>query len=413
MRLFDYFTIDDAAKVRTTNDGYMVATPRVARTGIQLYYGSEIGKTGDDASKIFKINRSEDEVFKTDSLATYGFKPVTDDHPPVEVTSANWKDYASGQVGGEVLRDQECIRVPMAIMDQRTIKKVQGGKVEISVGYDCEIEMTAGQLADGTKFDGSQKNIRVNHVAIVDAARGGAKLRFGDATASLPEANVISTGDQVPGSTIQKDEKPMKTILVDGISVNVDTEQGGQIIERHIATLKTSTADAQKQVGELTTQFTTVKTQLDNATAKHTTEMAAKDAEIVTLKKQLEDSKLTPAAIDQLVKDRAVTAGKGRALLGDKLVVDGKSDTEIMRQVVDAKLGDAAKGWSDEQIKVSFLTMTADVKPQDRATDTAAVMGAAFSAAPSQQTTDAVDKAYGDRNARLENAWKGEAHGAA
>jgi hypothetical protein len=92
MRINDYFELDEGAKVRTTADGYLVATPRVARTGIQLYYGSELGLTGDDAKKVMKVFRSEDEVFKTDSLATYGFKPVTDDHPPVKVDVKNWKD---------------------------------------------------------------------------------------------------------------------------------------------------------------------------------------------------------------------------------------------------------------------------------------------------------------------------------
>jgi hypothetical protein len=408
MRVFDYYGLDDGAKVRRTNDGYMVATPRVARSGIQLYYGSELGMTGDAANKVFKINRPEEEVFSTDSLATYGFKPVTDDHPAKEVTAETWKDYARGQVGGEVLRDQEFIRVPMAVMDSRTIKKVEGGKVEISVGYDCDIEMTAGTLTDGTAYDGSQKNIRVNHVAIVDAARGGAKLRFGDASASLPEANVIFTGDQKPGSKQQEDEKPMKIITVDGISVEVGTDQGGQIIDRHIAALKTSATDAQTKLADVSTKLAAANTALETATAKHVTEMAAKDAEVVTLKKQLDDSKLTPAMLDQMVKDRAVTAGKARAVLGDKLVVDGKTDGDIMRQVVDAKLGDLAKGWSEEQVKVSFLSITADVKPQDRALDTSAVLASAFSAAPSQ-VSDAADKAYEARNARMENAWKGPA----
>jgi hypothetical protein len=408
MRVFDYYGLDDGAKVRRTNDGYMVATPRVARSGIQLYYGSELGMTGDAANKVFKINRPEEEVFSTDSLATYGFKPVTDDHPAKEVTAETWKDYARGQVGGEVLRDQEFIRVPMAVMDSRTIKKVEGGKVEISVGYDCDIEMTAGTLTDGTAYDGSQKNIRVNHVAIVDAARGGAKLRFGDASASLPEANVIFTGDQKPGSKQQEDEKPMKIITVDGISVEVGTDQGGQIIDRHITALKTSATDAQTKLADVSTKLAAANTALETATAKHVTEMAAKDAEVVTLKKQLDDSKLTPAMLDQMVKDRAVTAGKARAVLGDKLVVDGKTDGDIMRQVVDAKLGDLAKGWSEEQVKVSFLSITADVKPQDRALDTSAVLASAFSAAPSQ-VSDAADKAYEARNARMENAWKGPA----
>jgi hypothetical protein len=409
MRINDYFELDEGAKVRTTADGYLVATPRVARTGIQLYYGSELGLTGDDAKKVMKVFRSEDEVFKTDSLATYGFKPVTDDHPPVKVDVKNWKDYGKGQVGGEVLRDQEFIRVPMALMDSGLANKVKSGKVEISVGYDCEIDMTPGTTPDGMAYDARQMNIAVNHVAIVDAARGGAKLRFGDATASAPPAQTIFTSSQ-DGSTQQKDEPTMKTIMIDGIPVEVATDVSAAIITKAIDTANVSITTLTKRATDAETALATVQKALDTKTAEATTILATKDAEIVTLKKQVEDAKLTPAQIDQLVKDRAIVAGKGRAIMGDKLVVDGKTDNEIMRQVVDAKLGDLAKGWSDDQYAVSFASITAGVKATDKVTDTSAVLAHSFSAPPQHDTNDLraqADAAHEARTKRLEDAWKG------
>jgi Uncharacterized protein conserved in bacteria (DUF2213) len=43
-RMYDGISLEDKdAKVRFTKDGYLVATPRIARTGIQLYRGSECG----------------------------------------------------------------------------------------------------------------------------------------------------------------------------------------------------------------------------------------------------------------------------------------------------------------------------------------------------------------------------------
>jgi hypothetical protein len=92
-----------------------------------------------------------------------------------------------------------------------------------------------------------------------------------------------------------------------------------------------------------------------------TTASATKDAEIVTLKKQLVDAKLTPQALDALVKDRHAVVEKAKKVLGDKLIVDGKTIEDMRKQVVDAKLGAAAQGWSDEQIKASFDTLVANV----------------------------------------------------
>jgi hypothetical protein len=406
MRFLDYFTLDDA-KIRDTADGYMVATPRVARTGIQLYYGSELGLTGDDAKKIVRVYRPEEEVFNTDSLSTFAYKPVTDDHPPVAVNSKNWDQYSKGQMGGEIARDGDFVRVPMAVMDSKTIQKVKGGKSELSVGYDANIVFGAATTPDGKQYDAKQTGIAVNHLAIVDAARGGAKLRIGDAIENPPVGQTTSLLF-VPPPQSQRDSTPkevyMKIVMIDGISVNVETEQGGQIIDRHIAQLKTTATDAQTKLAAAETQVSTLTKQVSDATAQHATVVSQKDAEIATLKKQVEDSKVTPAMIDAMVKDRADVAGKARALVGDKLVVDGKSVSEIQRQVVDAKLGDTAKGWTDEQVKVSFDTLTAGVKAVDRAVSTAVSDTARAFSTPAQVSDNA--KVLAERDARIADAWK-------
>src|SRR5690606_4312017 len=112
------------------------------------------------------------------------------------------KKYSKGIVGGEIARDGEFIRVPMCIMDKAAIDDVKGGKRELSAGYSCDIDWTAGQTEDGQAYDAIQKNIRINHVAVVDAARGGPALRI---------------GDNNPGKDIA-----MKTIMVDGLTVSME-----------------------------------------------------------------------------------------------------------------------------------------------------------------------------------------------
>lgn len=417
MRLYDFYSLDGIA-VRDTADGYMVASPRVARTGIQLYYGSELGLTGDDAKKIVKVYRAEEEVFSTDSLATFAYKPVTDDHPMVAVEAKNWKDYAKGQMGGEIARDGDFVRVPMALMDGATIKKVKDGKVELSVGYDATIVFGDGTTPDGKQYDAKQTGIVVNHLAIVDAARGGAKLRIGDGVTPPPGETTTSllfvppifvpptAPAKVQDGNTQKEATYMRTILIDGISVNVETEQGGQIIDRHIASLNTTVSDTKTKLVAAEAQVAALTKQVSDATALNTTTIAQKDAEIVTLKKQVEDSKLSPAALDQLVKDRAECAGKARAILGDKLVVDGKSVADIQRQVVDAKLGDLAKGWSDDQVGISFKSLTADVKAVEGAVSTAVTDTARAFSAPG--TVKPAPQALVDRDKRIGDAWKGQ-----
>ncbi|HVQ69767.1 MAG TPA: DUF2213 domain-containing protein [Bradyrhizobium sp.] len=176
----DAFEVDAKANVRITNDGYLTAMPRLARTGIQNYRGWELGLTDKRRDQVLRIYRSEEQVFDKMSLASFAHKPVTDDHPPGKVTSGIWKEHACGQLGDEVTRDGEFVRVPMVLMDQALISKVQAGKAQLSVGYDCDVDLTAGKTPSGEAYDGTQTGIAVNHVAVVDMARGGPQLRIGD-----------------------------------------------------------------------------------------------------------------------------------------------------------------------------------------------------------------------------------------
>jgi hypothetical protein len=389
--------LDDGAQVRKTGDGYMTAMPRVARTGIQLYRGSELG-VKDKA--IVRVFRDEAEVFNKDSLATFVGKPFTDNHPKRMVDAKNWKQFSVGVVGEDVLRDGQFIRVPMALMDASAIKKVEAGKVQLSVGYGCEIDWTPGTTTDGQAYDGKQTGIVVNHVAIVDAARGGKELSIGDGQ----ETNhplYMADGEKFTEQPT-KDTKPMKTLLVDGITCEM-SDTAVEVVQRHMATAADAFNFEKKKGEKAEEEKEKVKKDSGEQIAKLTTDLATRDAEIATLKKQVADSALTPEKLDALVKDRSIVADKAKAIMAT-VVVDGKSVEDIMRQVVDSKLGDLAKGWNADQVKVSFDTLTQGVQVQ--ATDGVTRTARAFSTAPAPQTQQALDALYDKRDKALSEAWK-------
>lgn len=470
--LVDRISFEDAG-IRITGDGYLVANPRVARTGIQLYRGSEVGMKD---KAVVRVYRPEDEVFNKDAMASLAHRPLTNDHPPVPVTADNWKDYAIGQTGDEVARDGECLRVPMSFMDAQAIKDIQGGKKQLSVGYSCDIVFTDGKTPGGEAYDAIQTKIRGNHIALVKFARGGDRLSVGDkAPLTMLDTNAFASivklisdgkfektgkpekensyiapgypvgdgekvyvslleqsgkeaadsGDEAVATAIDSllklvsDHQPRsptmsKVVIVDGVSVEFTTDQNAQIVQRALDAAAKALKDANEFAENL--KKAKEKKEAEDA-ATITTLTTARDgltAEVATLKKAVEDAKLTPAKLDAMVADRAIVSGKARAILGDALVVDGKTDTEIKRQVVDKKLGDAAKGWTDDQVSVSFATITADVK----ATDSSAVLDARRSfAQPGFVNNDAQadkrDAALDKRDAALGDAWKNAGHTAA
>jgi len=169
--------------VRRTSDGYLTAFAKVARTGIQVYRGHEVGRPDLDRVRVY---RPPSEVFNADAMRSLAHRPVTYKHPPVPVNSTNWKRFAGGQTGEDVVRDGDFVRVPMVMMDAAMVDAYErDGVRELSLGYSTDIKWTSGVVADGEpdagkEYDAVQTAIRGNHLALVPVARGGDQLRVGD-----------------------------------------------------------------------------------------------------------------------------------------------------------------------------------------------------------------------------------------
>jgi len=275
IKISDRATITD--KLQVDENGYLNINARVARTGIQQYLGAELGRPD---LGIVNVYRDEAEVFAHDSLNTFSKLPLTDDHPAEFVTAENWRDLARGVTGDEVLRDGEYLKIGLKIADAATVKAIQDGKRELSVGYSAQIEFVDGVAPDGQRYQAVQKDIRANHIAIVSAGRAGSKARIGDAWASpITEPTITQTGGPMADSN-------MKTIVLGDAAVTVAATD--------VAAVEKFKQDAAKQLAD--------------AVAEKDKAIAAKDAELAKLQAQLDDAKtkiLTDAQIDQRVAERA------------------------------------------------------------------------------------------------------------
>ncbi|ACL58462.1 DUF2213 domain-containing protein [Methylobacterium nodulans] len=363
MQFFDHLSLGEAAEIanaREMRNGSLVVQAKAAQGGnVQLYQGAEVGKP---EMPIVRIYRDADEVFRADSLRTFGHKPVTLDHPSSPVTPATWRSVARGHVGEEVLRDGEFVRIPMLIADQGAIEAVKNGKRELSVGYTCDLDFTPGTTPDGRPYDARQTNIVVDHVAIVDRGRAGPDCRIGDQhPADVKTMRVLSDQQQ------QRDAIPMKTLTIDGHTVEMSDAA------------VVAVSGLQKQIGQLTTDNVSLTTQLNEANSTHARaieakdgELAearktieAKDGEIAVLKKQVEDAALTPDKLAAAVAARASVIDVAKSVIGATFTDAGKTDAQIRREVVSARLGDSAKDLTDGAVEGAFLAIAKDHKPAD------------------------------------------------
>jgi hypothetical protein len=372
----------DKYAIRELSGGYMVCQPRVARTGIQVYLGAEVGRP--DLKQV-RVYRPETEVMHRDSVFSLAGKPVTIEHPSEPVTAENWRDKAVGYVGDEILRDGEFIRVPLHLMDAAAVKEVKGGRSQLSVGYTANLQWGDGVTPTGEAYDVMQTTIRANHVAITHTARGGPLLRMGD------------------GSSKER-KMATRTVIIDNVPLELE-ERDAPVIERRIAALEkeVSTAQAALGIAQTTLQTDSAKhaTELTNAT----TALQAKDAENATLKQQLADAKMTPQKLDQMVGERTKVIARAKAIIGDSVAVEGKTDADIRKQVVLTKLGETAKDWTDDMITASFntLTVTADSGFSNNGLHhvVEVIRGNEFGGG-----AENVAKAYDQYNTDISNRWK-------
>lgn len=129
-----------------------------------------------DGSTRFEL-RDDSEVKSPESLASFAMVPVTDNHPPVRLDAANAPSFARGASGENVRADGDRVAAPLTVFDASLIAKLEAGKVQVSCGYDCDLDETPGVHPRFGRYDAIQRNIRGNHIAIVDVGRAGPDVR--------------------------------------------------------------------------------------------------------------------------------------------------------------------------------------------------------------------------------------------
>ena len=336
MQLADALTLDAP---RRTADGYLAVRAKAARTGVYDYLAAEVGAPSTfKPTDVVKVYRDAEEVFAADSVRSFIGRPITNDHPAEAVTAANWKDHARGTVMG-AMRDGDYLAFDLVLMDAGAIADVENGKRELSNGYQCQLDWTPGTAPDGTHYDARQIGIRGNHVALVDQGRAGPNCAIKDGERfALCDSNPAAMA-----GISTKEQTFMSTITIDGLPVNLGDEAAVRAViakkDEAIASAQTALADANAKVSTLTGEKTALESQLADAKAA-----------------------LDPAKLDKLVADRAALVTRAKAI-APTLATDGKTDAEIRRAVVEAKLGDGAKAMDDAAITGAFAVLTVDAKP--------------------------------------------------
>lgn len=321
--------IGGLSKPKRTDAGFLRADAYLTRAGIFQYRQAD--------GTVRREFRSPEEVFKEDSMQSFVMAPVTDEHPPRNLTSENARDFQRGAVGETLRRDGDFMRGTLMITDADLITSMESGKKsQVSCGYVCDVEMTPG-VWKGEKYDAVQTNIRGNHVAIVPVGRAGAAVRV---RMDARDAGMVEDSKVPTEQPVSERLPTMKNVRIDGVSYEVNDQ-----VAEVVAKLEAAKADALAGAEKLKLEYNTAHAKLE----------ARCDGLVAELKTAKEDGAKAPEKIRQEIRARMNLEASAAKILGKSEKFDGKSDREVRVAVLtklDSKFDFSAKG--DEYVAARF-----------------------------------------------------------
>ena len=313
---FDYGQV---TKSEMTDEGYLKVWCKAARVGTQRY-------TRGDGTQVVEY-RPEDEVSNPESLASFGMKAVTLTHPKVLLDSKTTKLHQVGHAGSHVRFSDGFVEVALIVTDQAAIEAIQRGDAqEVSAGYRVDYDNTPGVTPDGQSYDGVQRNIRVNHIAIVPKGRAGSQVRL-----------LLDSCDR--NDAVADVEKPsnspaisMARINLDGLEIELSADAAGAVQSfvkengRAQAELQQK-LDAQDQIIQTTSTETSELQERADAAAGRITELEQQLAEAVAATEKRDDA----AEINAAVNARISALNKFAPILPEDFKFDGQDEAAIMQ----------------------------------------------------------------------------------
>lgn len=152
---------------------------------VSQYLGLEIdpdGVLGLNPKRIYNVYRPLSEISKAEFIASLNAKPLLDDHTVIGNAPglANPDRNNTAGVLTEVKLVGNELRGRIDVWSPSMLKKIDGGKKELSLAYQCSFKPERG-VFKGEKYDFVQTDLKCgNHLALVDVARNGHDCRIQD-----------------------------------------------------------------------------------------------------------------------------------------------------------------------------------------------------------------------------------------
>lgn len=415
---YDYAAISPKSW-RRTPEGFLRLKGAFSRTGLQRY-------TNPDGSVRVEY-RPEEEVASEEAILSIGGIPVTLEHPPELLTPENAREYSRGSTGTHITYSDGLVTGVVTVTDAEAIQKVErGDALELSLGYRVDYDPTPGFTPTGERYDGVQRRISANHLAITRRARAGpmTRLTFDSAEALPPghSLDVLTPGQPttpetsmpVPATSRRRNDSPDP--WDDDEESTASMEEGDEEEKPKPARRRRTQAKEMEDGGMVSRkEYEDACTERDDALALLEENVGRTDAlaeRLDALEAELneQESRFDADAIEAIVTERMDSRldllEKASKITGSFSRYDGYTEREIMIEVLEG-LGcdpDRFDGRSDEYVMAAFdnqIDMRQEPVPPSVEALERAVKGAAR-----RTDADPIEAASAEMIAQQANAYK-------
>lgn len=211
--------MNESKRIYDTNGWYEIKDNPLSREGIFPYLGRSLGASQEfieenniQPNKTYQVYRSAQALSDPEFLESLRLLPIIDDH---EVLGKNHKPAeekgVEGVIGENAYFEDGILYSNIKILSEDLKNKIDSGKNELSLGYRANFDNQSG-IHQGKRYDFTQKDLRANHLALVDNGRMGSKIAVCDEDDNLINENGETMGDKADKN---KDQNKSTTITMD------------------------------------------------------------------------------------------------------------------------------------------------------------------------------------------------------
>lgn len=167
-----------SSRVEDVNGYWLIEGNPLTKAGVFQYLGSEI-QGAPEPNRVYNVLRPPEELSRQETLNSFNLMPLIDDHTFLGKDGERpEKKGVQGVTGESATFEGGVLRNTLRIFSEYMKSRVRPSdpmvkpKTNLSASYRCVWDHNPG-VYEGVPYEFIQRDIRVNHIALVDVGRTG------------------------------------------------------------------------------------------------------------------------------------------------------------------------------------------------------------------------------------------------